>query len=206
MTDLHVALAKRFGEHKVSELPNKDGETPILLLHLELNSPVVVVMTNGLSNYKMQVPKNMEGYEYNELYFCLPSYWEWDDIENPSMNWILPWIQRLAKYVQDKKSWFGNGHTMPCGADMQPLSPTMRQNHFFLSDPLLLEQELCPIEILNKTIRFLAIIPIFGEEMDYKQGKGTFKFAQKLRNNGITEKLDDYRGSVLTSKWRFLKK
>jgi hypothetical protein len=48
----------------------------------------------------------------------------------------------------------------------------------------------------------LAIIPIFPDEMDYKQGKGTFKFLQKLSNQGVTEKLDDYRSTVLKSKWR----
>jgi len=118
------------------------------------------------------------------------------------MNWIFPWIQRLAKYVVDKQTWFGAGHTLPCGKEMHELSETMRQNHFFLSDPLLLEQQLEPIEVEGKTIYMLAIIPIFPDEMDYKQGKGTFKFLQKLSNQGVTEKLDDFRSTVLKSKWR----
>lgn len=206
MTDLHSALAKRFGEHRVSDFPVKEGEMPLLLLDLELNSPVTILMTNGLSDYTMPVPEKMMGREHNELYFCLPSYWEWDDLENPKMNWIFAWIQRLSKYVVENKTWFGHGHTMPCGQEMEALSETMRQNHFFLSDPMLLENELEPLVIDGKEIHFLAIIPIFGEEMDYKQGKGTLKFQQKLRNNGITEKLDDFRGSVLKSKWRFLKR
>lgn len=206
MTDLHSALAQRFGEHRVSELPVKEGEMPLLLLDLELNSPVTILMTDGLSNYTMPIPEKMKGREHNELYFCLPSYWEWDDLENPNMNWIFTWIQKLSKFAIDKKTWFGHGHTMQCGSDMAPLSPTMQQNHFFLTDPMLLEKELEPIEINGKEIHFLSIIPIYGEEMDYKQGKGTAKFQQKLRNSGITEKLDDFRGSVLKSKWRFFKR
>jgi hypothetical protein len=102
--------------------------------------------------------------------------------------------------------WFGPGHTMPCGNPFQSLSPMMRENHFFLSDPILLADELFPFVTDNKTIHFLAIIPIFEDEMDYKQGKGTFKILKKFTQHGITEKLDDFRGSIMKSKWRLIKK
>lgn len=202
MTSFQAALANRFGEHRVSEVPTLEGEMPLLALDLELSTPVTVIITNGLSDYQMPVPEKVAGREFNEIYFCLPSYWEWEELENPRMNWIFPWIQRLAKYVVDKQTWFGAGHTLPCGKEMQELSETMRQNHFFLSDPILLEQQLAPIAVGGKIIYMLAIIPIFPDEMDYKQGKGTFKFLQKLSNQGVTEKLDDFRSTILKSKWR----
>jgi hypothetical protein len=202
MTSFQAALANRFSEHRVSEVPTLEGEMPLLALDLELSTPVTVIITNGLSDYQMPVPEKVAGREFNEIYFCLPSYWEWEELENPRMNWIFPWIQRLAKYVVDKQTWFGAGHTLPCGKEMQELSETMRQNHFFLSDPILLEQQLAPIEVDGKIIYMLAIIPIFPDEMDYKQGKGTFKFLQKLSNQGVTEKLDDFRSTILKSKWR----
>lgn len=202
MTSFQAALANRFGEHRVSEVPTLEGEMSLLALDLELSTPVTVIITNGLSDYQMPVPEKVAGREFNEIYFCLPSYWEWQELENPRMNWIFPWIQRLAKYVVDKQTWFGAGHTLPCGKEMQELSETMRQNHFFLSDPILLEQQLAPIEVDGKIIYMLAIIPIFPDEMDYKQGKGTFKFLQKLSNQGVTEKLDDFRSTILKSKWR----
>lgn len=205
-SELQIALGNRFGEHRVQNVPVTEGDIPLLFLDLELKSPVTLIMTNGLSDYKMVTPEKVEGKEYNELYFCLPSYWEWEDLENPRMNWIFPWIQRLAKYVRENNTWFGNGHTMPCGNDMQSLSETMKQNHFLLSDPLLLEEELQPLIVEDKIINFLAIIPIYPDEMDYKQGKGTFKFVQKLRQHGITEKLDDFRGTVLKSKWRLIRR
>lgn len=201
--DLTSKLITRFGEHRVSQIPVADGDMPLLALDLEARSPVTVIMTNGLSNYRMPVPEKLAGREYNELYFCLPSYWEWEDLENPRMNWIFPWIQRLAAYVQRQQSWFGHGHTMPCGKEMAALSETMLQNHFFLSDPILLQEELSPVELPDKTVHFLSIIPIFSDEMDYKQGQGTLKLFQKLQQHGITEMLDDYRRTVLKSKWRF---
>ena len=73
ITPLHQALADRFGEHRVQGLPTVDGEMPLLLLDLELASPVTVLMTNGLSDYKMPVPERMKDRNFNEIYFCLPS-------------------------------------------------------------------------------------------------------------------------------------
>lgn len=206
MTKLHQALADRFGEHRVFALDSNPDLFPLLVIDLDLKSPVTLIMTNGLSDYKMPVPETLSGYEFNELFFCLPSYWDWKDAENDKMNWIFPWIDKLAKYVLEKNSWFGDGHTIPCGKDLKPLSTTMLQNHFFLSYPIYLEEALMPVVLPEKNIYFLAIIPIFADEMDYKQGKGTFKFKQKLVNKGVSEKLDDFRSTVLKSKWRLLRK
>lgn len=199
---LKEELGKRLGAHRVQDVSTSEGEIPLIMLDLELRSPVSVLMTNGLNEYKMPVPEKMAGREYNEIFFCLPSYWEWEDMDNSRTNWVFPWIQRLAKYVVEKETWFGHGHTMPCGVNMESLSETMTQNHFFLSDPILLEMELAPIKLNGREVNFLGIIPIFSDEMDYKQGKGTFKFMQKLRGKGVTEQLDDFRATVLKRSWK----
>lgn len=195
-------LIQRFGEHRVIDIPTIEGEIPLLLLDLELKSPVMVLMTNGLSDYKMPVPEKMQERTYNEIYFCLPSYWEWQDLENPQTNWVFKWIQTLAKFVVEKETWFGHGHTIPCGKIPESLSSTMLQKYFFFSDPMLLSGELTPVKVGEKEVHFLSIIPIFKDEMDYKQSRGTFKFGTKLINKGVSEKLDDYRGSVLRNKWK----
>lgn len=194
-------LIKRFGAERVLDVPVMEGEIPLLIINIELNSPVIVLCTNGLSNYKMPVPEAELGKEFNELFFCLPSYWEWEDLNNPQMNWVFHWIQRLAKYVVENKTWFGHGHTMPCGKEMKPLSETMKQNHFILINPIFLEEAMAPVSVDGHLVHFLAIVPIFGDEMDYKQGKGTLKFLRKLISKGVTEKLDDFRSTVLKSKW-----
>lgn len=202
MADLSSSLIDRFGAHRVTSIPVKDDEVPLLLLNLESRTRITVVVTNGLSDYKMPVPEKYAGREYNELYFCLPDYWDLKDESNPRMNWIFPWIQRLANHAIQKNTWFGPGHTMPCGKEMTSLSETMLQNHFLLSEPILLERELSPLQVNEKAIHFLAIVPIFPDEMDYKQGKGTFKLLQKLHQHGVSELLDDFRSTVLRSKWR----
>ncbi len=196
-------LEERFGKERIQQVPESIAlDHPLLLLNLEKEANVTLLLTNGLSDYEMPLPEKAPQQPFNELYFCLPSYWDWNDFENPNFNWVFDWLQRLAVHVKEKQTWFGNGHTLQCGKEMTSLSTTMLQNHFFLSDPILLENEMRELPLKEKTVHFLSVIPIFPDEMDYKQGKGTLKLKEKLIGHGISEKLDDYRGTVLRSKWR----
>lgn len=194
-------LELRFGAENISEVSVGDGEMPLLMIELNLGSKVRVLTTNGLHHYKMPVPEKEIGKEFNELYFCLPSYWEPEERDNPRMNWIYYWIQRLAKYVQEKETWFGHGHTMPTGKEALPLSDTMKQNYFMLTDPILLRNELRPLKVGEKEVRFLAIVPVFEKEFIYKRGKTTRKLLKKFEANRIDEKLDDFRESVMRSRF-----
>ena len=205
MTELENNLISRFGDKNVISVPVAEGEIPLLRILVDSKPPVTLLMTNGLSDFTMTVPELEIGREHNEIYFCVPSYWDLNAKENPNMNWVYYWIQRMAKHVKDKNSWFGPGHTMACGNPFQNVSAINGCNHFILNNPMLLQEELTPLTVEGKTIYFLAIIPMFEDEMDYKQGKGTQKLLKKLQSNGVTEKIDDFRCTVLRSKWRFVK-
>lgn len=197
------ALIQRFGSDRVQTVPVGENECPLLLVDIDARTPVKVLMTNGLSNYTMPVSEKELGFEHNELFFCLPSYWELDERDNPRMNWVFEWIQRLTAYVQENNTWFGHGHTMPCGKEMRALSDTMKQNHFLLMRPLFLEDELCAMKLEGKTVYFLAIVPVFESELNYKMGKGTKKFLEKFIRAGNTEKLDDFRVPTKLSRLHF---
>ena len=197
------ALKARFGDSNVSTIQHDFG-TFLLITSVDFSG--TILMTSDFSTFKMNVHEKHLGEEFAELYFYLPNYWAIDDLTNPTMNWVFPWLKRIKDYVQNNNTWLGHGHTMPCGKEMSSLSSTMTQNHFIVSKPIVCEKQLQPLVIENKTISFLAIIPLFPDEMDYKQGKGTVKLFDKFRHQGVTEKLDDYRKSVLKSKWKFFGK
>lgn len=201
---LKQKLAERLGEHRVKSIHNPlHPEQSLLLLFLELNVPVTVCMTNGLSDYTMPVSEKWKGREHNELFFCLPTYWDLEDLTNPAFSWIYNWIFRLEQFVKSTNTWFGPGHTIPCGNPPAAISPTMKQEYFIFLDPLFLEQPLEPIQQGDFTCHFLAIVPIFGDELDFKMGKGTVKLVAKFINRGIDERLDDYRPSALRSRLLF---
>jgi hypothetical protein len=208
MTVLHEEMIRRFGADHVVELPVSDGEVPLLLVDMISKGKLQlrILLTNGLSAYNMPVPDKFKDRAYNELFFCLPSYWDLTDKSNTNMNWVFVWIQKLYKHVLEKETWFGPGHTIPCGNPFKALSDTMKSNHLFLVEPMLLKDEMLPFETELKTTYFLAILPIFEDEMDYKRGKGTFKLLEKLANSRISEKLDDYRATCLKRRWMFFGK
>lgn len=165
---------------------------------------VKILMTEGLSKINLKLPENANQLSNIELYFCLPSYW---DIENASHNfqWPKDWLVKLWNHIETKQTWLGHGHTILCSPDYAPISENMKQNHFFVVSPILLEEELS-ISVTEKLgYQCFGILPIYGEEMDFKQGKGTYKLLKKLVQKGNSEKLDDYRVSVLQGRMRLFR-
>jgi hypothetical protein len=204
MNILEQTLIERFGENNVkTHLSTSENDFPLLEIKIEMRSEIIVLMTNGLSDYAMPVPEKYKDRNHAELYFCLPSYW---DLTTENGKWVIEWIQKLAKHCIEKETWYGIGHTFPNGNPALPLSNTMKQKYLMLNAPYFLEKELSPIQTDDKEIHFLGIIPIFEDEMDYKMGKGTYKLLQKIEGKGVSELLDDYRMSCLKSKWRFFQK
>lgn len=202
MNELLTQLTNRFGTNNVKLLDQKT-EDKFLLAQIETGSErkVKVIMTIGLSDYLMPVDEKHKDKSRIELYFCLPSYWDMDDVDNPNFNWVFEWIQRLAKYVVEKNTWFAHGHTIPAGNPPEQLSPTMKQTFFMFSDPIALEKELATLQAGEDFIHFLAIVPLFKDEFEYKTARGMFKLVQKFEAKNFTEILDDYRVSAVRKKY-----
>jgi hypothetical protein len=196
-------LSKRFGEHRVLDF-EVDPSLPfnVLQLNLELKRmPVTVLVTEGLRNKKMSVPKPGIT-EHVELFFCLPSYWEINDKENSNMQWPLIWLEKLGKHLLNNDTWYGPGHTFSNGNPPVAFSDTMKPNYLLLMDPIELEEHLAPVSSAEITVDFLAIIPIYEQELDIKNAKGYTKFLRKFRAKNGNEILDDFRQNIFESRWR----
>jgi hypothetical protein len=203
MDSLKEVLSDKFGQQRVSDFPLlEEDHVALLQVDLEMRSPVKVLVTNGLHKYNMPVPEKLKGFENIELYFCLPSYWELD-LNNEKFNWVYFQIQKLSKHLIEKQTWFGVGHTFSNGQPPKALSSSMLQNHLLLTEPIMLENYLDQIEVEGKTITFLAIVPIFSDELDYKMAKGYFSFIKKFRAKNNEELLDDFRQSIKNRRFGF---
>ena len=200
--DLKTALEQRFGAAQVKSISTaNEGGKPLLLVQPQHKQQVRIV-TNGLSDYTMPVDEANKGKEHVELYFCLPSYWDLDAVENPKMNWVILWLNTLSQFVQEKKTWFAHGHTIPAGKPPKSLSETMLQDYFLFAEPILLKNELAPLSVGEKTVHFLSIIPIFEREWKMKTTKSTFYFLRKFNEKNHSELLDDFRSTIAKKGWR----
>src|SRR5690554_702751 len=208
MSELKSALEKRFGENRVSDYSTEDlpdgQENYIDLLKIEVEKkfPLTIIATNGISEYKMTVPERYKGREHVELFFCLPSYWNLNDKSNLNFNWPLITIQKLAKNVLEKESWYGAGHTIANGNPPVAISSNMHQEYFVLTDPNVLEDLFYPLLVGDKTVHFLAIVPLFHQEFERKMHQGYPKWIRKFRARNGNEILDDYRQSIYKSRWK----
>ena len=93
MQEFVTHLQTRFSIDEISTIHNKFGSF-ILISPMNKNGNKIL-MTNGLSEFQMNVHEKHAGEEFNELYFYLPSYWDLNDEENPSMNWVFQFINFL---------------------------------------------------------------------------------------------------------------
>ena len=195
-----IQIQNAFPNQKITLVQKEKGGVELVMVDFP-EKRVQLLMTYGLSKTVMPVHEKYKGRERVELYFCLPSYWD-INTENEKYIWPQEWLHKLSAHVITKKLWFGPGHTIEAQMTEDSLSSTMKQDHLILSNPILMEKELSDISLNGEKVHFLCCIPIFGDEMDYKQAKGTYKLMKKLNGKGISEKLDDFRATVLKSRFK----
>lgn len=200
---LHEALIERVGDHRVQTMANPvHPEQTLYVLYLELHVPLTVIMTSTLSEYRMPVSEKWKGREYNEIFFALPAYWELDDTKNESLLAIYDWIFRLEQFVLTKQTWFGPGHSIPCGNPSASISTLLKQDNFLLIDPMFLEGLFQPLHLTDRVVQLLAIVPVFSDELEYKMVKGTHKFLRRFYQKKFDERIDEFRKSMMNSRLR----
>jgi len=203
MNSFEQILKTRLPNNKITSITFEDEL--FYFIDFSREKGINVLMTSSFHSYQMPVPEKLQGFEFGQLYFCVPVYWDLTNTENPEIKWLFEWLNRVSTYTIKNNTWLGDGHTYNCTKHGKQLSPSIRQDHLFISNPIFLEDELTPVEFEDKTIHFWALIPLFGDEMDYKQGKGTVKLKKKFLIKGVTEKLDEFRQSSLKNRWLFFK-
>ena len=146
---------------------NRDYGFSINWIKATKENPHHIIFTTGLSDSKQSVSEKYPEFEHVELYICLPEYWKVTD-RNDENQWPIEWLNRIAQVPQKNSTWFGPGDTIPTGRIPKPISNKFQQEFFILTEPILLESQLKEVELPKKTIRFLAVVPIFENEFDFK--------------------------------------
>ena len=163
-----------------------------------------VLMTSGLSDFKMQVHEKHLGEEYAELYMLLPGYWSESSLKEAENEWVFQCLSKTKKHIKESNTWFGHGHTFSFKDLELSLFQVSDETQFIVSNPIQLKPFLPPLKSEDHTILFLSIIPVFRKEVHFKESRGTFKLMEKFRTYGVTEKIDTYRESVIKSRFNRL--
>jgi hypothetical protein len=157
------------------------------------------LVTSGMSDRPMRTPKGAESFRYAELMLCLPPEWPISEaaFEDERNYWPVRWLKVLARFPHEFKTWLFWGHTIPNGDPPRPFAPDTD-----LCCMLLLEPRLAPVEFKklrmsdSKTVYFLALIPLYKEEMDLKLAQGTDELEVRFSEHAISELFDIRRPNL----------
>jgi hypothetical protein len=157
------------------------------------------LVTSGMSDRPMNTPAVVKGkgFEYAELIVCLPPD---GPIEQSDENsyWPIRWLKTLSRFPHEYNTWIWYDHTIPNGAELQPYADNTLLCCMLLTAPETLPMDFIKLKVNdNKTINFIAVVPIYKDETDFKLKAGSAKLTNLFAANNVTELLDIHRKSVV---------
>lgn len=166
--------------------------------------PFHSLITSGMSDLPMKTP-HPDMPRYLELLIHLPPDWKLaqDDWDDEAWYWPIRQLKYLARFPHKLDTFLGYGHTIPNGDPPEPYAKNTKLNCMLIVPPLSTPAEFDELVIdEEKTIHFMAMVPLYREETDLKLRKGTDALLEKFSENDITDVLDIGRPNV--AKKRFL--
>ncbi len=196
-------------EKHIGEIHKAFHEIVSEIVHIDLHwvkpseaYPFNILVSSGMSDLPMIVPEKLEAEEtrqYAELCFILPEDWKMEaaneslpnPLEDENNYWPLRWTKILARFPHQAETWLGVGHTIPTSKELDSYSDDNKLCCMFLFSPVTLPEEFFKLTTdKGKQIRFLNMIPLYKEEMEYKIQNGTDKLVDKFIKYGVSDVLD----------------
>lgn len=143
------------------------------------------LVTMGMGAHLMNVPNQLEEeqLERAELVICLPEYWKLDKehLKDEKWYWPIRLLKELARFPGENNTWLGWGHTVSYDG---PLSYTTELCASILINPPCgnVGGNTCTLPD-GEEVNFYQVIPLYGDELEYKLKNGTQKLLDKMNDN-----------------------
>ena len=143
------------------------------------------LVTMGMGAHLMNVPNQLkeEQLERAELVICLPEYWKLDKehLKDEKWYWPIRLLKELARFPGENNTWLGWGHTVSYDG---PLSYTTELCASILINPPCgnIGGNTCTLPD-GEEVNFYQIIPLYGDELEFKLKNGTQKLLDKMNDN-----------------------
>jgi hypothetical protein len=164
------------------------------------------LITSGMSQVPMKVEQDGEvNFYYAELMISLPPDWPMDEghLREERYGWPMHSLYTLARLPHAYDTWFGPGHTIPNGEPPEPLADNSGFVGILLLEPITLHEDFWCLDYTpDKTINFLALYPLYAEEMDLKLRRGAETLLHRFERHGITDIVDIQRRNVSKFRWK----
>lgn len=157
-------------------------ETASTIVHVDVHvvfpteeRPFYTLVTSGMSDLPMTVPKDVETPAYAELLLRLPAEWNLDfETLNDERNyWPIRLLQSLARFPHATEGWLDLGDALPNGLPPRPFAPDTDLCAAMTAFPYVEGETFHVLEAgPGKTIRFLAVMPLYASEMRFLREQG----------------------------------
>lgn len=167
--------------------------------------PYVRMVTSGMSDLPMAVEHD-DTPRHLELIATLPGDWKLDQasFEDERWYWPIRLLKQLARFPHKHATWLGWGHSMPNGDPPEPYAPGTGLCGVVLLPSVTVPDGFDTLRIdADKQIQFLAIVPLYKEEMDLKLRKGTDALLEQLGKRDLSDIIDPTRVNVARKRFGF---
>lgn len=143
------------------------------------------LVTMGMGAHLMNVPNQLkeDQLERAELVICLPEYWKLDKehLKDEKWYWPIRLLKELARFPGENNTWLGWGHTVSYDG---PLSYTTELCASILINPPCgnIGGNTCTLPD-GEEVNFYQIIPLYGDQLEFKLKNGTQKLLDKMNDN-----------------------
>ena len=175
--------------------------------------PFHTLITSGMSDKPMKVPKGLEEHRYAEVCVLLPDTWTIDGtnfilmeeaFKSENNYWPVRWLKTIARFPHEYDTWLGHGHTIPNGEAAAPFADNTKLGCMLLLPSLYLGPHFFELKIsVEKTIKFYCLYPLYKEEMDFKLKKGSDALLDKFEQFDVSDIIDVDRKNTCLKKGLF---
>ena len=161
--------------------------------------PFAQLITSGMSDLPMSVPDDSGVPRHLELVMTLPGDWRFDmeSFQDERWYWPVRLMKTLARLPHKHATWLGWGHTMPNGDPPEAFADNTRLCGAILLSPVVSPEAFQTLRIDdNKEIHFLAVVPLYMEEMNLKLRSGAEALCERFAKHRLNDIVDLARTNV----------
>lgn len=192
-------IQEQFGpiESVFHEKKSPDIHLDIYLFKPTPEDPFMKLVTVGVGAYTMNVPQEYKGLGMDraELVITLPENWNVKNFDERNY-WPIRLLKQVGRLPILCETWIGEGHTISSETP-EPFADSTKLNSCLLIDAQNNDfQQMSVLLPSGKKIRFYNILPLYQEELDYKQKYGSAALVEELSHAGVGLVIDPERVNV----------
>jgi hypothetical protein len=161
--------------------------------------PFYTLVTSGMSDLAMTVPQDVPMPEHAELLIRLPAEWnlDYETLNDERNYWPIRLLQSLARFPHATQGWLDLGFALPNGLPPRPFASDTDLCAAMTAFPYVEGEAFHVLEARpGKTIRFLAVMPLYASEMRFLREKGPEELEKRFEQAETSLIVDPQRAAA----------